>query len=228
MSGVRAPHLQRRNGVYHLRMRVPDAIRSLVGKTEVVRSLGTASLRIARPRCALHAALVMEAFEVIKTNEMTASEAKRLIQSCFIEVMAEQEQQPRFVPQTADWDEEFGEQKLMAQDRIADLESQTVSELYDCEVKRTVQQLLTRNSIGQHNISEARFNDLAHGMARIFVEQQRLFLTKLEDRFAPYTPSDTMFQQMPIGLANSPSFGFNATFNGPNLGDAVATYLAAQ
>lgn len=228
MSGVRAPHLQRREGIYHLRIRVPDAIRPLVGKTEIVKSLRTASLRIARPRCALLAALVMEAFEVIKTSEMTASDAKRLIQSCFVQAIAEQEEQPRFAPQTNDWGEEFGEQRGLAADRIADLHSQAVAEKYDADVLNRVHRLLTKSGLSQHDIPEARFKDLANGMARILMEQQRLFLARLEDRFASYAPTDPLFAELPVGGSGMALASAGQTFTGPCLGDAVATYLAAQ
>jgi integrase len=229
MSGVRAPHLQRRDGVYYLRLRVPDALRSLVGKTEIVKSLRTASLRDARPRSALLTALVMEAFEVIKTSEMTANDAKRLIQSCFVQAIAEQEEQPRFVPQTNDWEEEFGEQRGMAEDRIAALHSQSVAEKYDPDVLNRVRRLLTKNGFSQQDIPEPRFMDLANGMARILIEQQRLFLARLEDRFATYTPSDPLFVQGHQNHAGAAVAGNNAgKFLGPNLGEAVETYLSAN
>ncbi|WP_420887450.1 DUF6538 domain-containing protein [Candidatus Phycosocius bacilliformis] len=39
MSGTRAPHLQRRDGVYCVRLRVSDALRPLVGQKKIVKSL---------------------------------------------------------------------------------------------------------------------------------------------------------------------------------------------
>lgn len=229
MSGVRAPHLQRRDGVYYLRLRVPDALRPLVGQTEIVKSLRTASIRIARPRSALLTALVMEAFDVIKTTEMTANDAKRLIQGCFVQAIAKQEAEPRFVPQTDDWDLEFEEQRTLAEDRIAELDSQTVSERYDGEVLTRVRGLLTRNGFSQHDISEARFKDLANGMARILVEQQKLFLARIEDRFATYTPADPLFAQLPQNHSSMGAIGNGgSSLHGPNLRDAVETYLNAN
>lgn len=228
MSGVRAPHLQRRDGVYYLRLRVPDALRSVVGKTEIVKSLQTASLRLARPRSALLTALVMEAFEVIKTTDITAADARRLIQGCFVQAIAEQEALPCFVPQTEDWDNEFGEQRCLAEDRISELDTQTVSENFDSEVLNRVRGLLTRNGFSQHDIAEARFKDLASGMARILMEQQKLFLSRLEDRFAVYAPTDQLFSSTTSIQSGIVSGGNGTAFHGPNLRDAVDTYLNAH
>ena len=47
---------------------MPGGIKPLLAKTEIVRSLRTSSLRIARPKAALLSVLVMEAFDVIKEN----------------------------------------------------------------------------------------------------------------------------------------------------------------
>lgn len=74
----------------------------------------------------------------------------------------------------------------------------------------------------------ARFDDLADGMARILIEQQRLFLTRLENRFADYTPTDPLFAQSSLNQSGVAASGSGATFHGPNLGDAVETYLSAH
>lgn len=42
------PHLHMRGGVYYLRVRVPDALRPLVGKTEITKSLRTGDLKEAQ------------------------------------------------------------------------------------------------------------------------------------------------------------------------------------
>lgn len=49
LSGSRTPHLQRRQGTYHLRVRVPDELRLRVGLLEVRRSLRVHTLSEARP-----------------------------------------------------------------------------------------------------------------------------------------------------------------------------------
>ena len=79
---------------------MPDAIRQQVGKTELVRSSRTCSLRKGRPLAALLTALVMEEFEMIKVNKMTMHEARRLVQDCLVQVMAEHETRGGFVLST--------------------------------------------------------------------------------------------------------------------------------
>jgi hypothetical protein len=49
VSGSRVPHLQRRQGTYHLRVRVPDDLRLRIGLHEVRRSLRVHTLTEARP-----------------------------------------------------------------------------------------------------------------------------------------------------------------------------------
>lgn len=66
MSGIRSRHLERRCGIYGVRVRVPNDIRSLVGRVEVRRSLGTSDPLRARAQSALIAARLFEVFEMIK------------------------------------------------------------------------------------------------------------------------------------------------------------------
>ncbi|MCA3080372.1 MAG: tyrosine-type recombinase/integrase [Rhodocyclaceae bacterium] len=171
----------------------------------------------------------MEVYEMIQANEMTKSDVKKLIQNCFVQAIAKQEQEPNFVPLTDEWDEEFGEQEVLAKRRIAELQIQTVAEKYDDEVKRLVWTLLTSNGFSHHDISEPRLKDLSNGMARILIEQQKLFLARLEDRFSDYTPVDPLFAQTSNGhsIAATSASSLNV-FLGPNLGAAVETYLAAN
>lgn len=49
----RQPNLQLRDGIYRLRVRVPDALRPLFGKTEVTKSLRTGDLKEAQQRARL-------------------------------------------------------------------------------------------------------------------------------------------------------------------------------
>ena len=91
MSGVRSPHLQRRNGIYHLRVRVPDDVRSLLGRSEVRRSLGTYVYGRARRSAAIYAARVLETFVMIRQTEMTKADAAELVSACFHDLVRETE-----------------------------------------------------------------------------------------------------------------------------------------
>jgi polyhydroxyalkanoate synthesis regulator phasin len=197
MSGVRAPHLQRRDGVYHLRLRVPDAIRPLVGKTEIVRSLKTCLIRVARLRAALLTALVMEAFEMIKATEMTTDAARKLVQDCFVQAIAEQDSVGAYVALTNEPEMELHEQACMSQERASALRQQIAVNRFDGEVMNRVRAAITRHGFGMHELFEARIKDVAEGIARALVEQQRLFQLRLHDRLAPFTPQDLLFQPVP-------------------------------
>ncbi|WP_373473439.1 DUF6538 domain-containing protein [Sphingorhabdus lacus] len=225
MSGVRAPHLQRRDGIYHLRIRVPDAIRPQVGKTELVRSLRTYSFRKARPLAALLTALVMEAFEMIKTNEMTTHDARRVVQDCFVQVMAEEDKYGGFVPSTNEPEFEIHEQRVLTEDRITGLQTQIVTNNFEPGIQHRVRDLVIRQGYNPNMLPDTRVNDLANGVARVLVEQQRLFLLRLEDRFAPHVIADKLFQN-DIEQVNAPEY--DTKFKGPSLGSAVHSFLESH
>ena len=230
MSGVRAPYIQRRGGVYHLRIRVPDAIRLHVGKTEIVRSLRTASFRLARPRAALLTALVMEAFEMINNTEMTTHDARKLVQDCFVHVIAEQQSQGGFIPVTDELDREIAEQQVLAEDRMTALREQVATSFFEPGVRQRVFDLLARNGISYLDLPEARRVDLANGVARALIEQQSLFILRLEDRFADYSPSDPLFTSGALhsSMKGAAHAGELQVYQGPALGHAVQSYLDAQ
>ena len=222
MSGVRAPHLQRRDGIYHLRIRVPDAIRPQVGKTELVRSLRTCSLRKARPLAALLTALVMEAFEMIKTKDMTPYEVRTLVWDNFDRIMNEAELEGGFVPSTAQPDLECLEQRVMAEDRITELLTQIQTNRFDGEIQHLVRQMVLQKGYNSDELSLARFNDVASGVARALVEQQNLFIDRLDDRLAPMLVKDRLF----LKDANKVSdFGNSSSHTGVMLATGMFTYL---
>lgn len=79
MSGSHVPHLQRRNGIYHLRVRVPNELRLRVGMLEVTRSLKTPVLQKARLFAAIFGPRVMEAFAMIKSGDFSRDDARQLV-----------------------------------------------------------------------------------------------------------------------------------------------------
>ena len=98
---------------------MPDAFRSQVGKTELVRPLKTYSLRKARPLAALITALVIRVFEMINLSETTTHQALRLVQ-----VMAKHETCGGFVPVTDQPELQYKEQSVLSEDHMADLHAQ--------------------------------------------------------------------------------------------------------
>ena len=89
MTGALGPHLQRRNGIFHFRMRVPKALQLRVGLVEVVRSLKTFTPLEARLLAAQCAMRVTEAFKMIKTTDLSRDEARNMVHAAFAGMVAE-------------------------------------------------------------------------------------------------------------------------------------------
>jgi integrase len=165
----------------------------------------------------------MEAFEMIKTiTEITTNDARKLVQDCFAQAIANQETQGAFAPKTAEPDMEFLEQRVLSEDRITELRNQIETNQFDNSVRQRVRDITTLHGFGPNELTEARLTDIANGVARTFIEQQRLFLVRLEDRLAPFEPADSLFQDRNVRLS-SEATPYNYT--GPSLGDAVQRYL---
>ena len=78
---------------------------------------------------------------------------------------------------------------------------------------------------------------LVRGMARALIEQQNLFLLRLEDRLASFTPADPMFVGLkhdsalvPMGVHPHAQHGqqYHTVPKGPTLANAVEAYLKAK
>lgn len=194
MSGSRAPHLQRRNGIYHLRVRVPDHVRPRLGQNEVHRSLGTYACSRARILAATYAARVMGAFKMIAENDLSTERARQLVRSCFADLIKETENYGAFVPVTSEPDLETDEQRHFSKLRIADLQQRRGDRQYGGDVETLTEQLLGSSGISLAAISPTRRIDLLDGIARALIEQQRMFLQRLDDRLMPFIPSDDLFR----------------------------------
>ncbi|WP_445192193.1 DUF6538 domain-containing protein [Sphingomonas sp. Tas61C01] len=83
MSGSRVPHLQIRNGIYHLRLRGPEDVRPRLRLRAVRRSLSDCGLRGAEKLAVILAAKVREAFDMIKCAELDSAAARQLVQRWF-------------------------------------------------------------------------------------------------------------------------------------------------
>lgn len=222
MSGVRAPHLQRRNGIYHLRVRVPDNVRPLLGLSEVRRSLSTYSFTKARSLAARYAARVMEAMKLIAEKELSGDRARTVVQQCFAGLKAEADAFDGFVPATDYPDLEVAEQRFHGQERLTDLRCQVALSRFEPSVAALADQLVQ----GELNSFPAnRRIDLMSGVARALAEQQRLFLLRLEDRLAPFVPADPLFAAGPPFQAPSDEVVQMPSVVGPSVGDAIKDYL---
>lgn len=193
MSGRRAPHLQRRNGIYHLRVRVPDAVRPLIGRSEVRRSFATSSYSEARSLAARHAAKVMEAFEVIVRSQLTVEKARAVVQACFADLQAATSAYGGLVPLTGRPDLERQEQLGLSRERVQALEEQLVACRFDGSVSACAENAARVQGVAMDRLSSTAKLDLLSGVARALIEQQRLFQLRIEDRLACFVPKDILF-----------------------------------
>jgi integrase len=222
MSGVRAPHLQRRNGIYHLRVRVPDNVRPLLGLSEVRKSLATYSFTKARSLAAQYAAKVMDAMKLIAEKEWSGDRARTLVQQCFAGLKAEADRLDGFMPSTNRPDLEVEEQRFYGEERLYDLRRQVARSSFDPDVTLLADRLV-QGELKQ--IPSARRIDIMSGVARALVEQQRLFLLRLEDRLALFVPVDPLFAVGNDLQSHAGDTGQMPSFVGPSVGDAISHYL---
>ncbi|WP_439491331.1 DUF6538 domain-containing protein [Blastomonas fulva] len=228
MSGSRFPHLQRRNGMYHLRVRVPDHIRPRIGQGEVHRSLGTYVPRIARILAVTYSARVMGVFDMIASTDLTKTQARQLVASCFHDLVRETEAVGGFMPETTEPDIEIDEQRHLASARIVELRDQCVTRRYAGDVKEAARRLWTTSALASADMSKPDEIDLCEGVARALIEQQRLFLLRLEDRLAPFEPTDPIFASSAPQTTTDFGSAGNATgadFRGVSVEEAINDYL---
>lgn len=227
MSGSRGPHLQRRNGVFHLRMRVPDAVRQQLGLREVRRSLQTYHNRRAQTLAAICVARLREAFDMILSKELSQAQARQIVVSCFDDLVAETEGHGGFVPETDRPDMEVSEQRELSLECVSELREQIASRSFGGLVQSRANDILAKSSLRLSSLTAARSGDILEGVARAIIGQQELFLLRLEDRLATFQPSDPLFRNRelpmsPSAFSNSPT----VPVRGPTLGDAIKSYLA--
>lgn len=128
MSGSRAPHLKRRNGIYHLRVRVPDRLRDRVGRQEISKSLQTYSPALARRLAASVSAKVMETFAMLdEFTNISPDQARELIQACFAQIRREIDARSTFLPRTDQPEAELEEQAYLTSEEIGRLTLEVVT-----------------------------------------------------------------------------------------------------
>lgn len=228
MSGCHVPHLQYRQGIYHLRMRVPDDLRSRVGMSEVTRSLRTGSFSKAHRLVTRYAARLKETFEVLTNENYTKERARSLIQHCFADLAKETD--GGFIPSSPDIDLELLAQRVMSEEAIRDLNASIESSKFSEGFIRHAKAALTRSNVAVDALPTAALHDLYDGFARGMVEQQRLFQFRLDDRLSDFQPSDPLFHKQPASLPapSSPPSTATPPEMGPSLGKLVELYLAAK
>lgn len=216
-------HLHRRNGIFHLRVRVPDVIRCKLGMCEVHRSLKTYDKARARLLAAVLVQQVQEVFRMAATTTMDRVQLTALLHSHFEQLATEVDR--GFVPESYQPDLEIAEQRELSVDRINALRSQIACNTYGAQVQRAAARLISSN-VSQ--LSELRLpdrTDLCQGVARAEVEQLSILLHRLADRLTPYTPADPLFLKLGSAPAVASPSASVALPPGPSLKCVVEDHL---
>lgn len=223
-SGSRVPHLQRRHGTYHLRVRVPDDLRLRIGLREVRRSLHVHTFAEARPLALKYAARVMEVFEMAMAAELTKDRIGAMILDRFRDLERAADGGHRF--ETRDREREREYAAHLTEEALSDLETQRETGDYRYPVVGEVLELLAKAGVAVTDLSRDVIDDLHDGVARAFIERDRLVIFRLNERLLPYQPADPLFQRAAVnGTSLSSPLAVQATVLGPTLGEALQVYL---
>lgn len=224
-SGARVPHLQRRQGTYHLRVRVPDDLRVRIGLREVRRSLRVHTFAQARPLALTYAARVLEVFQVARATDLTRQEIVDLIRTCFAELATQVDD--GFAPTSSFPDLERERQRALATDHLERLTEQLETGAFRHPVTTGASMLLERAKLNGSSVAHNRLTDLHAGVARAMIERDRLFLHRLDERLLPYQPTDPLFAnpgEVPLaGLLRRDDKPLRL---GPTVAEAVERYLS--
>ena len=222
-GGSHVPHLQRRHGTFHLRVRVPDDLRLRIGLREVRRSLRVHTFAEARPLALRYAARVMEVFDMLRTHELARAEVQALVQACFADLAAQVDD--GFTPTSAAPELERDYQRAMTEVHTAEVERQLETGEFGQFVDSEALLVLSRAGVDPSQLAGERFTDLRTGVARALLERDRLFLFRMSERLLPYEPRDQLFQhRMPATRQSVDALA--APVLGPTLGEALDAYLA--
>ncbi|MBX7532052.1 site-specific integrase [Qipengyuania sp. 1XM1-15A] len=226
MSGSRSPHLKRRNGIYHLRVRVPDRLRDRLGRQEISKSLQTYSPTLARRLAASVSAKVMETFAMLdEFTNVSPDEARELIQACFADIRRKVDAFPPFTPETPFPEMEVDEQLFLAGQEIAKLTLEREQRVFSKSTANQAQRALALRGIDMKLIAPGARARLLDGFARVLIEQQHMVVARLHDPLAEYQPQDSLFNE-PVG--NQPTLVQQEAEIGPSVEDCVTTYLVAK
>lgn len=152
MSGPRSPYLQRRQGIFHLRVRVPDGLKLRVGLLEVRRSLRVSSADRARLLAPTYVARLKEVFAMAEAIDLPKGEVRNLISACFADLAARAQM---FVPRSFDPTAEIPEQQHWAQESVGELERQVALHQFEPWVEEQANRLLRANGLVPEELTVA-------------------------------------------------------------------------
>jgi integrase len=208
-------------------LRVPDDLKALVGLSEVRRSLNAHTLSVARPLALKYAARLMETFDMLREQNLTKADARNWIEDCFRDLA--QDADLGFRPETNDPDGELREAIGHWDERVAEIRQQLNDRQFEQPVEPICRARVAAAGMSWTALREDIRQDLLTGTARALLEQQRLFLYRLQEQLLPYQPEDPLFAE--IGVAR-PDFVMRPVAEpirtepvGPTLAEVAERYL---
>lgn len=203
VAGRRLQHLERRDGVYYLRLPIPVDLTSMLGRRELRWSLKTRDQRRAA-QATLAATVAFRDFCAKMRRMMNAPEdtLRAAVRHFFVERLKVLPSAPSFSGATQDDDRNYVVD--MSRDLIFGLQAVVARDDYDGSPDDPTGAAAGAISDGAREVAERLHVDLAamaekdrltllQGVARALIEEQRFFLHKLTDRLGPYQPSDEFF-----------------------------------
>jgi integrase len=236
VSGRRLQHLERRQGIYYVRLPIPADIASILGRRELRWSLKTRDRHHAG-QATLAATVAFREFCAKMRGMMHAPEdaLRAAVRDFFLQRLKQVRPPERFSGETQDDDRKFVID--MSQDLITGLQALAETEMYAGSPEDPTGAAAGAIADGARDVAERLQVDLSalaesermmlfQGVARALIEEQRYFLHRLTDRLSPYQPADEFlaptFYAAHAGANGSPPVGMTP------ISEALAAYIAAK
>ncbi|MBA3678206.1 MAG: site-specific integrase [Sphingosinicella sp.] len=165
---------------------------------------------------------------MIKHEDLGKEETRQLVAACFHELVEEVEAGHGFTPLTSEPDLEHAEQREMTKERITELSSQIIRCDFEGSIKNRAEAALAAHGKNASLLPHGRRVDLFEGVTRAMIEQQRLFLLRLDDRLKEFEPADPLFSKRllaPFTPAQGVPVVATPQVQGPTVGHALQAYL---
>lgn len=230
MSGVCSPHLQRRNGIFHLRMRVPDRLRPRLERIEINRSLKTYSSMTARKLSANVLVSLQETLTMVENDiQITPEKARAMVQSCFEEFKYSNDLHAPFSINTANPDIKIAEQEILSQAKINDLVNQASCRTFNKDVQIRTSEYCQRKHIDFDALNAKDQSRLLYAFAQVLIEEQRYFQHRLNDPISTYQPYNSIFNNVESEYSHQSTQHDKQNIEiGLTIKQAVEKYLSAK
>ena len=165
---------------------------------------------------------------MIKVSELTREDARRLVQRAFVGLAKDVGE--GFELASSRPDLELDEQRFLSEERLSELRQALLDQQYPPQAKLFAETMLQGMGSSLDAIKPKCGADLAHGMTRALIEQQRLFQFRMSERLLPWAPDDPLFREVNCTEAArlsppTPSIAIDCTV-GPCVSEAVEAYFS--